>query len=309
MRVRQRLHPHRRYLKWLRQVARWQMRWLPVQAVLKRRFARWVNLLTTDPGEEVIWRFPGTQLRFALELNEEAQSEMYYFGAFQPEIVRVFTRSIRPDRIFVDVGAHIGQYTLWAADYYRRHQVAEHPVVFAFEPNPRTFSRLQRNISINSLDSYVSAHELALSDRNGIAPFYPAIEARSGGSSLASHAHDPYHAQSGDKITVTSMSLDNFFQQQPLPAPLGLVKMDIEGAELLALRGASTTLSTYRPAIILEVYSGWMKSFGYTYHDLRKFLISLGYSIYVIQSDTTLIPETTGRLSHTQFYDLVCYPS
>ena len=61
---------------------------------------------------------------------------------------------------------------------------------------------------------------------------------------------------------------------------IDFVKCDIEGAELLALRGMAKTLKEYQPAILMEVMPEWMKSFGHTTDDLIVFLKGCGYNSF-----------------------------
>lgn len=308
-RLRERLHPQRRYLKWLRHLARWQMQArLPITPITRRRFMYWVNALTLDPAEEVDWKLPGTDLHFMLDLSEEIQSDMFYIGAFQPEVFCIFSQYLKTNGIFVDVGAHVGQYTLWAADRLRRLQPGIAPCVVAFEPNPGIFRSLQRNVRLNGMEAYVHLCSLAVSDRPGIVPFFPGTATQSGGSALALHTQSSHFAQAGEAINVQSVTLDAFFQQHVPVAPISMIKLDIEGAELLALQGAAQTLAAHRPVLILEAYAGFMQSFGYTYQQLRDFLRALHYTIYHINADATLVAETTGDIAEAQFHDFICLP-
>ena len=88
---------------------------------------------------------------------------------------------------------------------------------------------------------------------------------------------------------------------------VGLIKADIEGAELLALRGARHLLTVNRPVLVLEAIEELMRPFGYGYAELRRFLIDLGYRIQVIRSDGRLVAEVEGRLPE-RMNDLLCLP-
>lgn len=180
-------------------------------------------------------------------------------------------------------------------------------MVFAFEPDPLIFQHLQRNIALNSLEQYISAHNLAVSDQDGVAIFHLAGAANSGSGSLAAFdSSKSFHAQTGETLEVTTVMLDNFFQQRNAD-PVGLIKADIEGAELLALRGARQILCEHRPVLILEAHSELMKDFGYGYADLHDLLIALSYSIYRIQSDGGLVRQTDTALPSGS-HDLLCLP-
>ncbi len=307
MRIRKRLYPHRRYLTWLRAVARWQMRW-PVDVERQWRFCRWVSLLTTGPGEQVLWRMPGTSLRFLLDVTETIQANLYYRTAFQPEVQSWVNHYLDTSRIFIDAGANIGIHSVTAADFFRQTPGADTgPMVYAFEPNPRIYSRLQSNIHLNGLEPFVSAQPLAVADREESISFYLSDEDNSTSSSLAFLG--PAHFQRGDMVTVQAVSLSGFLAKQATRHRVGLIKLDIEGAELLALRGARAMLSEDRPTLIVEIYPAMMQAFRYTFSDLAEFLHSLDYDISRIQTGGALLPLTGGQWPEDIPHgDVVCVP-
>lgn len=307
MLIRQRLYPYRHYLKWLRAIARWQMRF-PIDDEHQWRFCRWVSLLTSDPGEQVLWRMPGTALRLSLDLTETIQANLYYRNAFQPEVQFWVKHYLDTSRIFIDAGANIGIHSLSTAGYYRQKLGAiTRPMIYAFEPNPGIYSRLQRNIQLNGLESLVSAHPFAVAEREGWTSFYLSDEDNSTSSSLAFLG--PGHFQSGEKVNVRTISLSSFLAEQTDQNRVGLIKLDIEGAELLALRGARPLLSEHRPMLIVEIYPALMRAFRYTFPDLAEFLHSLDYDISRIRTDGVVAPLPDDRWPEDVAYgDIVCLP-
>jgi FkbM family methyltransferase len=135
--------------------------------------------------------------------------------------------ALRPGMTIVDVGAHIGFYTLLAAS-----KVAPNGRVFAFEPDPLLFRLLLKNIESNCLQGVVAAVDRAVSDgRLSCAPFFqvPADVARTGGSL------SPAPGFACDVIPVDTISLDEFFADKP--STVDLVKIDTEGWEKRVLNG------------------------------------------------------------------------
>jgi FkbM family methyltransferase len=306
MLLRQRLHPYRSHLKWLRFLGEWQLsrlRFVPVG--VRRRAANWINLLVLDEGEEIVWRSPVQGLKFKLNLSCLMQREMYYSGAYQPAVTRILARYFSPDRLFLDLGANIGLHTVPVADRYRRYASERPPMVLAFEPDTRLFQTLFSNVELNHLEPYVSLHNVAVSDRSGRSTFYLAGKDNSGVGSLADQTRT--YGQSDQTIEVICVTLDEYFAERNYPR-VGLIKADVEGAELLALRGAQRILREHQPVLLLEAYAVNMKPFRYTYADLRSFLVSVGYTIYLIQTDGSLIEEKDG-VELTGFDDLLCLPN
>lgn len=303
MLLRYRLHPYRRHLKWLRYLARWQMCHLPFRDSIRRRIVNWVDLLTLDQGEDVIWRCPQTGLRYLLSLDCMMQREMYYAGAYQPEIRKVIEKYQAADCAFVDVGANIGQHSLVEARR-RRNLGGQSKMVFAFEPDPALFQRLQYNVGLNSLDDYISCNDMAISDEEGAAIFYLATIQNTGVGSLAKQP--PIYGQSEDTTQVRCTTLDAFFGSSSCPR-IGLMKLDIEGAEFAALKGARGILAQHRPALVIEAYEVNMKSFGYSLDDLHRLLVAAGYSVHLIKPEGCLVYDD-GSNSPTGFDDLLCLP-
>ncbi len=307
MRLRLWLYPHRRYFKWLRLVARLQMR-VPLAAEHQWHFCRWVSLLTTDPDEQVLWRMPGTSLRYCLDLNETIQMSLYYRNGFQPEVMDWVRRCLSPDALFLDGGANIGIHSLIAGEYYREQLgTPTRPYVYAFEPNPRILSQLERNIHQNGLEAFISVHPLAVSDQDEWTSFYLSGQDNSTSSSLASLG--PGHQQTGELVRVRTVNLCSFIRAQINPPRVGLIKLDIEGAELLALRGARELLVQDQPALIFEVYPELMQAFGYTFDDTRAFVRELGYTIQRILPNGKLVELNTGPWpTNVQYGDVICFP-
>src|SRR5437764_6671199 len=156
----------------------------------------------------------------------------------EPESTRAFWNAITPGMIVVDGGANVGGYSLLAS----RRAGAEGRV-FAFEPDPNNFARLLKQIG----------------RLTNVQPVQKAIAAASGESLLfldSFHAgHTLVDGRVGERgISVGVTSLDDFVRDHSLPS-LDVVKLDIEGAELLAIDGMQRLLrSERRPVILCEVH-------------------------------------------------------
>lgn len=168
---------------------------------------------------------------------------------------------VRPGEVVVDVGAHIGRYTLVAARKTSK--------VIAIEPEPSNFSMLKSNIRLNGFSNVV-ALPLALTMNQGRVPMYIPVSGNTAASSI-----DRTWSKRGDKpqntkvVEVEGDTLDN------LMAPLGLrvidwLKIDVEGHEVAVLQGALKALRRTK-RVILEVSQGnevvcrdLLKSAGFT---------------------------------------------
>ncbi len=304
--LRLQLYPYRRHFKWLRRVAQWQMQ-LSIRETLQWRFCRWVSLLTTDPDERILWQMPGTKLKFTLDPLETIQMYLYYRKGFQPEIGRWVRAGLQPDALFIDAGANIGIQSLIAADFFRAKLGASAlPLVYAFEPNPRILEQLQENIRLNDLQDFVCALPYAVSDRRATTQFFLSSQDNSASSSLA--ALGPGHLHTGQTVEVQTLTLADFVRDIANNRRVGLLKLDIEGAELLALRGAKTLLARDHPTIIMEVYPALLRAFGYAYADICAFLKAHDYTIQRVMPDGALrtLPNDEWP-ADVAYGDIICF--
>jgi FkbM family methyltransferase len=162
-----------------------------------------------------------------------------WLGTYERHMQRLFREHIRPGATVFDVGANAGFFTLLASKL-----AGDSGRVYAFEPLPRNLEFLERHIRLNELaNAHVAA--LAIAATSGEAHFRIAQHASMGGLS-----------EEGDLRVVTA-SLDDLIATGPATRP-DFIKMDIEGAESDALRGAKELLSGGPLTIALSTH-GWQQ--------------------------------------------------
>ena len=145
----------------------------------------------------------------------------------------LFCSAIRPGSIVLDIGANIGIYTLLAAK--------RGATVFSIEPDPDSLLHLRRHVEMNGFFHRVSIMEMAATESQRPVTLYK-NPANSGGSTLFG---------SGRAISVLGKSIDSL----DLP-PIDVCKMDVEGAEAIALRGMRRTLARSPNMKLLVEYAG-----------------------------------------------------
>jgi FkbM family methyltransferase len=146
-----------------------------------------------------------------------------YIMQYEPEVTRLVSEFLRPGMTMVDIGAHIGYYTLLA-----KIKVGEKGQVFAFEPDPKFFYALTQSLKLNKITIGVHLYQMAIADRNGFSSFF----AHPSGSGSNLYASFP----GSRSITVETITLDTFFEKVGW-SKVDLIKIDVEGAELAVLRG------------------------------------------------------------------------
>lgn len=208
------------------------------------------------------------QLKNGMQIDinpaEWIQNEIYYNGYYEVYLAEFFRKLIAPNWIIADVGAHVGQYSLIAAE--------RGASVHAFEPNPFNFMHLQRNMQLNNL-LQVSLNPLAVSHISGESFFELPTFSNTGTGSLVNLA-----AGSSKRVRIQTVTLDDYFLPQNIYP--NLIKMDIQGVELMALQGGNRLLRSHPPVLIIEADKGLAKQFGYDLHQLIALLKDNGYVVY-----------------------------
>jgi FkbM family methyltransferase len=181
-------------------------------------------------------------------------------GLYELDTLRLIRRVLRRGDHFVDCGANLGYFTLAAA-----RAVGERGRVDAFEPDPINRARLERHLEMNGSPAHVRVHPVAVADQAGEATLYhPVGDARN-------HGEASLFAPSGvatQAYTVPTGRLDQLVSGKPR-----LVKMDVEGAELTALRGMRGWLSGEGvPQLIVEHNPESAAAGGFRAGDLFRLL-------------------------------------
>ena len=166
-------------------------------------------------------------------------------GQFEPNTTSLFRKRVRAGMRIVDGGANYGLYSLLAASVMKGDGA-----VWAFEPNPRVFSVLIRNIALNGLEEIVEPHRLALGAGAGKATLH-AHERFSGTGHLVREGTSPAADLESHAVEVTS--LDGFLRGRRYPS-IDLIKLDVEGFEPAALDGMTEVARrSDRLEVLLEV--------------------------------------------------------
>ncbi len=178
---------------------------------------------------------------------------IYLYGCYDYPVTKLIETLIGPGMVFFDIGANAGFFSLLAA------KKCQH--VYAFEPLPSNLQRMRRNLEINGLRN-VSVVANAVGDREATATLYVPESSNSGLASLTPMA-------GAKSLEVPVITLDGFLRQHGI-GRVDLIKMDIEGAEVMALEGGKELLSRPdAPDVIFEAHPGseaakWLADHGYT---------------------------------------------
>jgi FkbM family methyltransferase len=184
---------------------------------------------------------------------------------YEPEL-SCLKMILSPGNTFVDVGANIGIYTLAASKI-----VGETGRVLAFEPSVQSSPLLAKNIALNGLTN-VHTFPVALSQKKGRAWLH-----RGPNPTLNSFGKDP--SWKGDGEEVVTEILDQVLRKAHIDR-VDVIKMDVQGAEELVLRGASNTVTSAHPVVIFEVWPEGAMLLGLSPYGPWELLESIGYQFF-----------------------------
>src|SRR5215831_12587286 len=197
-------------------------------------------------------------------------------GYYDISSVHILSKILKPGMTFIDVGTHVGQYTLVASDI-----VGPTGSVHSFEPQPDTFELLRHNVQTNALTN-VHLNQCALGETCADAELYLACPDNVGQSSFRRP-----HNYSGKAVTVPCRTLDDYVAEHRLA--VNVIKIDVEGAEFSVLRGARKVLSgSVKPSLIIEFWEPFQREYGSSCAEMASFLVAHGYTLFWI-TETGLV--------------------
>ena len=206
-------------------------------------------------------------------------------GTYERKYIDFFCSKIREGDVVVDVGAYIGYFSLLASE-----RSGDKGCVYAFEPVPRNYERLIRNLKVNQVKN-VKAYNFGLSERNEILSFSVPREIPAEASLYQSNVTEIFRGikMQKDVIEARLKPFDIFYNEEGLNK-VNVVKIDAEGAELKILRGMKNTLkSDLLLLLFIEIFPPLIEHTGGSVGGLITFLTNCGFkNIYSVKSDSEI---------------------
>ena len=198
------------------------------------------------------------------------------YGAYEPEVETVFRSLVQPGMGVVDLGANLGYFTMLAA-----HLVGPSGYVLAVEPNPDNARLIEASRRLNHFE-HVQVAQLAAGRRVGLLMLNPTYS-NGTTASIGEGLEAVLAAQ-----TVACAPLDALVEDGQ---HIGVIKVDVEGAEYIALRGGEGVIARDRPVIVTEFSPGLLTDIsGIDGPGYLAWLHGLDYDLAVIQPDGSLAP-------------------
>ena len=223
------------------------------------------SAIARDPMREVLMR-DGSRARW--DLRDDAEALACWLGEADDDVRNALLTRVAPDAVVFDVGANVGWWTVPLA----RRLAPEGGRVIAFEPVPANRARLEWAVRANVVEGSVQVVPVALGDAPGELGMWLKSEETGAGSGTAAlvTGSGPSH------LRVPVVTLDQWTAEQGVRR-CDLMKLDIEGAELMMLRGAERFVAETRPLIFGEFEAYWLSTFGVTFVDVANWATRMHY--------------------------------
>ena len=199
---------------------------------------------------------------------------------WEPYMHNIFEKYINLDSIVLEAGCHIGTHTLKLASLCKH--------LHAFEPLPSSNKLLNYNLKTNNITN-VSLYCEGLSDLIGKTQYAWVLEFNPGCAGLMNNPMPMNCSKPIDKpINVKLTTIDTLNLQK-----LDFIKLDIEGYELNALKGAEETIKKHKPVLCIEIFDQWLERFDTTSTEVQGYIANvLGYTqVAKYSSDYIYVPK------------------
>jgi len=203
-----------------------------------------------------------------------------YKGVFEPAETNLVLSNLKENSVFFDIGANFGYYSLIVAKNVKGAKI------HSFEPVKTTFNHLKKNIDINKFNRIIKPNCLAVSDKEG--------EVRMTSYLYSGDHIVKYESTNKGLIPVKTITIDKYIEENNI-SNIDFIKCDIEGAELLMLKGAVNSLRKFKPKLLLELNEQWTERLNYNPKEVIDLLKELNYEYQIVGEDKK-IHSSSGDL-------------
>lgn len=238
------------------------------------RFAKWQIASRLTPGAIVFDWVNGS--RFMVRKGETGLTGNVYTGLHEFPDMAYLLHVLRPEDVFVDVGANVGSYTILACKAVGARG-------YAFEPIPTTHSRLVENLRLNRLEQKVQHPNVGIGDKSGELLF-------TSDNDTVNHALAEGEA-SANVVSVEVTTLDKILADE---SP-SLIKIDVEGFEKPVLLGAQSVLANASLHSVIMELNGSGERYGFNESAILEMMFDHGFRSYAYQPFQRRLLDLNGK--------------
>jgi len=228
-------------------------------------------------------------LKIKADLEEWIQQQIYFFGIWDEQGVKFLKNHLKDGDVFFDIGANIGCYSLIAAK-----QTGSKGEVHSFEPVTKVFEKLQSNVLLNGFRN-IKLNQNAVFEKSGVLELFVSSNENAGMSSMFHH-----DTESGQTEKAIAITIDEYVERMKI-TKIDFIKIDIEGAELFALKGMRNTLRRFSPIILMELSDDILNSTFIKEHEILNLLMELNYEKWGIDENGNLFLDTERLQNYSNY--------
>lgn len=253
-----------------------------------RRIRNYNQLFANVKGGSVLVELKDISGCFEIDSRSHLLRRILINKSYEPHIVSLIKSNIDKEKDAINVGANVGLFANLLSDLINDNQK-----VLAVEPTPLAFKYLTKNIERNKNTNKIITFNGICTDKSGEFTLNTII-GKEEYSSLGDSVHFNVIKENIVQIEVDGDTIDHLVQKSNLVP--GILLIDVEGAEMQVLRGATGVLKQKRPIIISELDDALLTKQGSTAKQVVEFLNDLGYEVKNAKEDVRIVYPFTGNV-------------
>ncbi|MBT9171477.1 MAG: hypothetical protein DDT18_01853 [Actinobacteria bacterium] len=241
---------------------------------LKERISDWYPKKIIPPDRLAIRQVEINGYKMLVFANETVGRQIIWNKCYEKEETQFIYNFLKSTDVCLDIGANVGYFTLLMASKARQGQV------YSFEPIPICYHLLNCSILLNNFTNVV-VNNCAVGEIDGESIFYISMD------SAFSSLRNPSIIGESSSISVPVVSIDNYVDSRRNINKVDFIKIDVEGAEMQVINGATSLLRdvTRRPRLImLELVEEHLKRFSNKASDVIQLLRNYGYNAEILRN-------------------------
>ena len=257
-----------------------------------------------------VCRFPPKEIEakthdgrcYSLDLTEPMHQSVFFLGEYERAVTDVISSVVAEGDVCLDIGANFGWYTMLLQHLCGGLDTGGE--IHAFEPMPDIFTELKRNWKLAGEPENIHLNNLALGDEAKMIDIHRFTNLSSGFSSFSTDGKSEFQT-----FSVPMTTLNSYLNKENM-RDVDFVKIDVEGAELMFLHGATKLFEQKTPPVIMaEMALGTTKGFGYLPNDLIVFMRECAaYEFYALDDFNGALRRITGFAPDDIGANVLCVP-
>jgi len=247
---------------------------------------KWQGVITYD-----------TNLRINIDTSYNIERELFFKGHYYKCVTDIINKIVKSGDVILDIGANIGTRSLIMGK-----SVGHMGNVFAFEPHPDVFKRLNDNIKLNNFNN-ITTFPIALSDKTSTEELYSYID-----DNRNSSLYPLNDIKGGEHSKIAVSTIDSIVEEAKINR-LNLIKINARGSDLLIIKGGEKSIIKFRPIVIFEYNKeSWAHS-GSKWHDASDFFERNNHSLYLIRQEKTIFLNKNNPPPPITSCDILAVPN